>query len=43
MQFFKLSAQKNQDEINKLILTASGGPFRNSSLDDLRNVSIEDA
>ena len=35
--------QKNQDEINKLILTASGGPFRNSSLDDLKNVSIGDA
>ena len=30
-------------EINKLILTASGGPFRNSSIDDLSNVSVKDA
>ena len=35
--------QKNQDEINKLILTASGGPFRNLSLDELSDVSVEDA
>ena len=35
--------QKNQDEINKLILTASGGPFWNSSLAELSNVSITDA
>ena len=35
--------QKNQDEINKLILTASGGPFWNSSLAELNNVSITDA
>ena len=34
---------KNIDEINKLILTASGGPFRNSRLKDLKNVSVEDA
>ncbi len=35
--------QNNQSEINKLILTASGGPFRNLPLCELRNVSIEDA
>jgi len=35
--------QKNQNEINKLILTASGGPFWNSSLVELSNVSITDA
>jgi len=34
--------QNNPDEINKLILTASGGPFRNSTLDELINVSVED-
>ncbi|MFL2980840.1 MAG: 1-deoxy-D-xylulose-5-phosphate reductoisomerase [Methylophilaceae bacterium] len=34
---------KNIDEINKLILTASGGPFRNSPLKDLKKVSVEDA
>ena len=35
--------QKNTDRINKLILTASGGPFRNSPLEELQNVKIEDA
>ncbi|MAS00463.1 MAG: 1-deoxy-D-xylulose-5-phosphate reductoisomerase [Nitrosomonadales bacterium] len=34
---------KNIKEINKLILTASGGPFRSSSLKELKNVSVEDA
>lgn len=31
------------DEINKLILTASGGPFRNKTEKDLENVTIKDA
>ena len=35
--------QDNLSEINKLILTASGGPFRNLPLRELKNVSIEDA
>jgi 1-deoxy-D-xylulose-5-phosphate reductoisomerase len=35
--------QNNPNEINKLILTASGGPFRESKLGDLKNVSIQDA
>ena len=35
--------QNNPNEINKLILTASGGPFRESTLGDLNNVSIQDA
>ena len=35
--------QNNLSEINKLILTASGGPFRNLSLKELKNVSIEAA
>jgi len=35
--------QNNPAEINKLILTASGGPFRNLPLSKLHNVSIEDA
>lgn len=41
--FQVIHAQKNPDEIRKLILTASGGPFRGMSLNELRNVSIEDA
>ena len=35
--------QNNQSEINKLILTASGGPFRGFPLRELKNVSIKDA
>jgi len=35
--------QNNADEINKLILTASGGPFRNYTSDQLKNVTVEDA
>ena len=35
--------QKNPDEINKLILTASGGPFRGTLLKNLEDVSIADA
>lgn len=35
--------QKNPDEINKLILTASGGPFRETKLNKLEDVTVEDA
>jgi 1-deoxy-D-xylulose-5-phosphate reductoisomerase len=36
--------QGNKDnEIKKVILTASGGPFRNYSLDDLEKVTLEQA
>ncbi|WP_186577439.1 1-deoxy-D-xylulose-5-phosphate reductoisomerase [Aquibacillus kalidii] len=34
---------ENRNEINKLILTASGGSFRDKSREDLKNVSVEDA
>ncbi|SCG83412.1 1-deoxy-D-xylulose-5-phosphate reductoisomerase [Proteiniborus sp. DW1] len=33
----------NRDEISKLILTASGGPFRGRKKGDLENVKVEDA
>lgn len=33
----------NKDEISKLILTASGGPFRGKKKEDLGNVRVEDA
>lgn len=33
---------ENHDEIYQLILTASGGPFRDYSLKDLENVTIDD-
>jgi 1-deoxy-D-xylulose-5-phosphate reductoisomerase len=31
------------DEVRRLVLTASGGPFRGRSLDELRGVGVEDA
>jgi len=33
----------SRSEVSKLILTASGGPFRNKSLEELEKVTIEDA
>ncbi len=32
-----------RDEVSKIILTASGGPFRTASLDDMNNVTLEEA
>ncbi len=40
--FQSLAGQRGQD-VRRLILTASGGPFRNNSLEDLRRVSLDDA
>ena len=38
------SLQGNKkSQVSKIILTASGGPFRNSFIDDLKNVTVEDA
>jgi len=34
---------ENTAEVNRLILTASGGPFRRASLDQLRSVTVEQA
>ncbi len=34
---------ENSQEINKLIITASGGSFRDQSRDELKNVSVADA
>lgn len=34
---------ENNNEVNKIILTASGGPFFKKSLAELENVSVEDA
>jgi 1-deoxy-D-xylulose-5-phosphate reductoisomerase len=31
------------DEVSKIILTTSGGPFRNAKKEDLRNVTVEQA
>ncbi len=40
--FQSLAGQRGQD-VRRLILTASGGPFRNASLEDLQSVSLADA
>lgn len=40
---FQVLVGENQTEINKLILTASGGPFRELSKNELMNVTIEQA
>lgn len=40
---FQCLTGENPDHIEKIILTASGGPFRNHSIDDLGKVKREDA
>lgn len=34
---------KNPSQLNKLIITASGGPFLNKSVEDMKNASVEQA
>jgi len=34
---------ENWGDIKKIIITASGGPFRNLSLDQMRDITVEDA
>ena len=38
-----LPHERNLNEISKILITASGGPFREKSLSDLKRVSLEDA
>ena len=38
-----LQGCKNIDEVNKIYLTASGGPFRGYKRDELKRVAPEDA
>lgn len=40
---FQCLTSGKKEEISKLILTASGGPFRGKNSKDLENVSLEDA
>jgi 1-deoxy-D-xylulose-5-phosphate reductoisomerase len=37
------SSSNQRQEVQRLLLTASGGPFRGRSAESLRNVSVEDA
>ncbi|HMS35402.1 MAG TPA: 1-deoxy-D-xylulose-5-phosphate reductoisomerase [Ignavibacteria bacterium] len=34
---------EEQNSVNRIFLTASGGPFRKKSIDEIRNATIEDA
>tara|TARA_B100001287_G_scaffold274519_1_gene279985 strand:+ start:572 stop:1723 length:1152 start_codon:yes stop_codon:yes gene_type:complete len=38
-----LPPERNLNEISKILITASGGPFREKSLRDLKGVSLDDA
>ena len=40
---FQAMQSGNREEVNKIILTASGGPFRQASVEDIKNVSLEQA
>lgn len=40
---FQCLMGNKEQKIKRILLTASGGPFRKSSIDELRNVSIEQA
>ncbi len=40
---FQCLVGEDKNHINKIILTASGGPFLNKSIDDLQNVTIQEA
>ncbi|TAH63259.1 MAG: 1-deoxy-D-xylulose-5-phosphate reductoisomerase [Gottschalkiaceae bacterium] len=40
---FQCLKSGNQNEISRLILTASGGPFRGKKTNDLLNIKVEDA
>jgi len=40
---FQAMQSGSKEEVNKIILTASGGPFRLASADDIRNVTLEQA
>lgn len=34
---------ENRSQLKKILLTASGGPFRGKKLEDLKNIQVEDA
>jgi 1-deoxy-D-xylulose-5-phosphate reductoisomerase len=40
---FQAMQSGHRDEIERIILTASGGPFRQASVEDIRNVTLEQA
>ena len=40
---FQAMQSGHRDEVERIILTASGGPFRQASVEDIRNVTLEQA
>ncbi|HHU81192.1 MAG: 1-deoxy-D-xylulose-5-phosphate reductoisomerase [Bacilli bacterium] len=40
---FQILLGKNKEDVKRLILTASGGPFRKNKREDLKNVTVNDA
>jgi len=40
---FQAMQAGSKEEVNKIILTASGGPFRQATAEDIRNVTLEQA
>jgi len=40
---FQAMQSGTREEVDKIILTASGGPFRGASVEDIRNVTLEQA
>ena len=40
---FQAMQSGTREEVNKIILTASGGPFRGATAEDIRNVTLEQA
>ena len=43
MQFFRYFLKYDDKKVKKVILTASGGPFRDHSLKSLKEVTVEEA
>lgn len=40
---FQSMQGEKREQVNKILLTASGGPFRGRKLDELKNMQVEDA
>ena len=40
---FQAMQSGGREQVNKIILTASGGPFREATIEDIRNVTLEQA
>ena len=41
--FQALNGEREHNQIDKILLTASGGPFRGKTLDELKSVTLQDA